>query len=49
MALFAKATEMHPNNENVAIEAFLHYVRVGERRSAQQVSLSLLIPLPFAV
>jgi hypothetical protein len=45
LALFAKATENHPKNENVAIEAFLHYVRVGERRSARQVSFPRRVPL----
>lgn len=38
LALFAKATEKHPNNEGVAMEVFLHYVKVNELRSAQQVS-----------
>ncbi|ORY72573.1 actin cytoskeleton organization protein [Leucosporidium creatinivorum] len=41
LALFAKATEKHPKNETVSIEAFLHYVRVGERRSAQQISMRM--------
>lgn len=37
LAVLAKATQRHPENEDVCVEAFLHYVRVGERKSAQQV------------
>ncbi|KAL8278029.1 hypothetical protein RQP46_009661 [Phenoliferia psychrophenolica] len=41
LALFAKATQSHPENEEVCIEAFLHYVRVAERKSAQQIAMRM--------
>lgn len=41
MSMLTKATELHPDNEQVLVEAFLHYVRVAERRAAQQISLRL--------
>lgn len=36
--MLAKATSRHPENEDVCVEAFLHYVRIGHRKLAQQVS-----------
>ncbi|GAA5970754.1 hypothetical protein JCM21900_002379 [Sporobolomyces salmonicolor] len=41
LAILAEATQKHPDNEDVAQEAFLHYVRVVEQRSAQQISMRM--------
>ncbi|GAA5898998.1 hypothetical protein JCM5296_006982 [Sporobolomyces johnsonii] len=41
LAILAEATQKHPDNEDVAQEAFLHYVRAMEQRSAQQISMRM--------
>lgn len=48
LVVLAKATQRHPDNEDVCLEAFAHYLRVGEIKSAQQVrSFSSLRPHLF--
>lgn len=42
--MLGKATSLFPMNEDVCMEAFLHYTRVGERKSAQQVSSKFSYP-----
>lgn len=45
LAVLAQATQRHPDNEDVCAEAFLHYIRAGERKSSQQVRSSPTLAL----
>jgi hypothetical protein len=42
--VLALATQRHPDNEQVCVEVFQDYCRMGERKSAQQVRLSNFSP-----
>jgi hypothetical protein len=46
LACLAKATQRFPENEDLCVEAFLHYIRAGERKLAQQVCKFLSSPSP---
>ncbi|GAA6004547.1 hypothetical protein JCM10207_000928 [Rhodosporidiobolus poonsookiae] len=41
LELLAAATQKHPDNEELANEAFLAYIRVNETKGAQQVSMRM--------
>jgi len=50
LGLLAEAVKQHPDNEELASEAFLQLVRANDRKGAQQVrplSLSLSRPPPL--
>lgn len=41
LELLTKATQLHPDSEELALEAFTQYMRSGDCKSAQLVGLAL--------
>ncbi|GAA6037170.1 hypothetical protein JCM8097_008769 [Rhodosporidiobolus ruineniae] len=41
LELLAKATQQFPKNEELSVEAFLAYIRAGETKTAQQISMKM--------
>ncbi|GJN88621.1 hypothetical protein Rhopal_001587-T1 [Rhodotorula paludigena] len=41
LELLSKAVHQHPGNEELALEAFLQYVRADDRKGAQQISMKM--------
>lgn len=45
LPILERATQNYPDDEDIALEAFVHFLRVGETRLAQRVSPTNLISL----